>query len=485
MYYFRRYNKLFSLALCLLDAALLIGAFWLAYVIRANLGYILGIQTLPYASLVSGGIANLAAHAWLLLIIIPAWECALVWTGVLKPSRTAGLGDTTWTVTASVFVAAGLFGALAFALQLTFMSRGLMMIFIPLSAVVLSVEKCALVVILGAVRRHNRNLISVLVVGTGSRAYEFVRDIQTHPEWGMRIAGLVDNERERVGTVVAGVQVVGLLDDIPRLLVDSVIDLVAFLVPRKWLGEIDESVRHCQLQGVDVQVALDLFDHDTGRIRVTSHGKLPMLALEATLIHPWQATTKRLIDIAVSGLLLAVLSPLLLVIAVAIKLSSPGPIFYRQVRNGLRGREFTILKFRSMVREADELLKQLRDKNEMSGAAFKIANDPRVTRLGGFLRRFSLDELPQFINVFKGDMSLVGPRPLIASEKDKYEEWQRRRLSVRPGLTCLWQINGRNTTDFEHWMQLDLQYIDNCSILTDLKIIARTVPAMLRGRGAY
>ena len=143
-----------------------------------------------------------------------------------------------------------------------------------------------------------------------------------------------------------------------------------------------------------------------------------------------------------------------------------------------------MVKFRSMVGNADALLDELKDQNKMSGAAFKITDDPRVTRTGRFLRRFSLDELPQLLNVLKGDMSLVGPRPLIATEKDKYEEWQRRRMSVRPGLTCLWQINGRNEVDFEHWMELDLEYIDGWSILLDLKILAKTLPAVLRGHGA-
>jgi len=485
MYYFRQYNRLFSVAIFVLDAALLTGAFGIAYFGRADLVYVQGIKSLPYLSVLGEGIKNFGAHSWLLLLIIPAWESALVWAGVFKPSRQASIVDTAWTVTACTFVAAGLFGATAFALQLTFTSRGLMVLFVPLSAIVLSTEKCLFILVLGELRRRNRDLASVLVVGTGPRACEFMRDVQHHPEWGLRIAGLVDNDRERVGTIVEGVQVTGMLDDIPKILVDTVIDLVIFMVPRKWLGYIDESVRHCQLQGVEINIALDLFDHETGRIHITTHGTTPMLTLGATAIHPWQMTIKRLVDIVISGILLVALSPLLLAIAAAIKLTSPGPIFYRQLRNGLHGREFSILKFRSMVQEADDLLDALRDQNEMSGAAFKMEKDPRVTPLGAFLRRFSLDELPQFINVLMGDMSLVGPRPLIASEKDKYEEWQRRRLSVRPGLTCLWQITGRSTTDFEQWMQLDLQYIDNWSILRDLKIILGTVPAMLRGRGAY
>ncbi|MBI5094598.1 MAG: sugar transferase [Candidatus Hydrogenedentes bacterium] len=404
---------------------------------------------------------------------------------MFKPSRTAGALDTAWTVVGAIFVSAGLFGALAFAMKLDFMSRGFIVVFVLISAFALALEKCALMRGLSAARRRDRNLISVLIVGTGQRAHDYIRDMQEHPEWGMRALGVVDIDRKRIGSVISGVRVIGDLDCIPVLLVNNVIDVVAFVVPRTWLGEIGESVRHCELQGIDVQIALDLFPHKTGRVRVTSQGRTPVLSLEATAVHPWQAVVKRALDIVLSAVALVVLAPVMIVIAVLIKLASPGPVFFRQVRNGLRGREFKMLKFRSMVHDADAQLEALREQNQMSGAAFKMANDPRVTPLGKYLRKFSLDELPQFINVLRGDMSLVGPRPLIAAEKDKYEEWQRRRMSVRPGLTCLWQINGRSTVDFEHWMKLDLQYIDNWSILTDLKILAKTVPALLHGRGAY
>jgi exopolysaccharide biosynthesis polyprenyl glycosylphosphotransferase len=301
----------------------------------------------------------------------------------------------------------------------------------------------------------------------------------------MRVLGFLDKDPKLTGTVIAGVTVLGQIEELPQLLVEKVVDLVAFLVPRKWLGDIPESIRHCQIQGVDVQVAVDLFDHANGRVRFITKGKFPLLIMESTSVDAWQGATKRAIDIALSGTALLILSPLFLLIAAAIKLSSPGPIFYSQVRSGLRGREFKMLKFRSMVMHADDLLEDLREKNEMAGAAFKMANDPRITPIGRLLRRFSLDELPQLINILKGDMSIVGPRPLIATENNKYEEWQRRRMSVRPGLTCLWQINGRNKLDFEHWMELDLEYIDQWSLLMDLRIMVKTLPAVLQGRGAY
>jgi len=185
-----------------------------------------------------------------------------------------------------------------------------------------------------------------------------------------------------------------------------------------------------------------------------------------------------------ASLLLMVLSPVLVAIAIAIKLDSPGPVLFRQLRCGLHGRTFTFLKFRSMRVDAEALKKQLAPYNEMDGPAFKMTNDPRVTPLGRFLRRTSLDELPQLWNIIRGDMSIVGPRPAVLEEVRQYEPWQRRRLSMKPGLTCLWQVNGRNELTFEEWMRLDLEYIDNWSLWLDVKIALKTIPAVLFGRGA-
>jgi exopolysaccharide biosynthesis polyprenyl glycosylphosphotransferase len=193
---------------------------------------------------------------------------------------------------------------------------------------------------------------------------------------------------------------------------------------------------------------------------------------------------KRLFDIVVSAVALWMLVPLFAVVALLIKLSSRGPILFKQERVGQHGRPFHMLKFRSMVVNAEELKAKLAAQNEMSGPVFKMKNDPRVTWIGRFIRKFSIDELPQFINVLRGEMSIVGPRPPVPGEVARYEPWQRRRLSVRPGLTCIWQVSGRNQISFEEWMYLDMQYIDHWSLKDDLSLLLRTVPVVLTGRGA-
>jgi len=193
---------------------------------------------------------------------------------------------------------------------------------------------------------------------------------------------------------------------------------------------------------------------------------------------------KRAFDVVASALALLVLAPVFAATAIAIKLDSQGPVFFRQRRVGLNGRTFQILKFRSMYVDAEARLEQLRARNEMTGPVFKMANDPRVTRVGRLIRKTSLDEFPQFWNVLLGDMSVVGPRPPLPAEVRKYRQWQRRRLSMKPGLTCIWQVSGRNQIDFERWMELDLEYIDDWSLWRDLHICLRTIPAVLTARGA-
>lgn len=203
-----------------------------------------------------------------------------------------------------------------------------------------------------------------------------------------------------------------------------------------------------------------------------------------TVTSPMQDALKRAIDVALSGIALVALAPLFVGVAAAIKLTSPGPVFFSQVRVGLRGRHFNMFKFRSMVVDAEKKLEALRSRNEQTGPVFKMTRDPRITRVGRVLRKYSIDELPQIFNVFRGDMSIVGPRPPVPSEVAQYKPWQRRRLSVRPGLTCFWQVQGRNSIGFEEWMLLDLQYVDQWSLTRDVELIGRTVPVVVTGRGA-
>ncbi len=268
------------------------------------------------------------------------------------------------------------------------------------------------------------------------------------------------------------------------MLAGNVIDEVIFAVSRRDLDRFEDLVLALQEQGVLTRFALDFFPHTQAKIRLEELDGVPLVTFSTSPNGTLSLAFKRLIDVALSALLLALAAPIVVFVATAIRISSQGAVLFRQTRCGLNGRRFTLYKFRTMVEDAEERRHEVAHLNEMDGPVFKARNDPRVTALGRFLRKFSLDELPQLWNVLKGDMSLVGPRPPIPEEVEQYQRWQRRRLAMRPGLTCLWQVSGRNQLDFEQWMRLDLQYIDSWSPWLDFKILAKTVPVVLSGRGA-
>jgi exopolysaccharide biosynthesis polyprenyl glycosylphosphotransferase len=319
------------------------------------------------------------------------------------------------------------------------------------------------------------------VVGSGELADEITETIRAHPEWGMRLAGYVlEGGRSAPEDGV----ILGQLDQLGRILEDHVLDDVVFAVPRERLHAIEDAVRLCEEQGVATLISLDVLRFGYSRMSVGDMDGLPVLALTRTPSDRLALAAKRMFDVAVSVGVLVLFSPLLVGAAVAIKLDSPGPLFFSQRRVGVHGRIFHILKFRSMYLDAEARLEALRQHNEMTGPVFKMTNDPRVTRVGRILRRMSLDEFPQFLNVLSGEMSVVGPRPPLPSEVRQYKRWQRRRLSMKPGITCIWQISGRNEIDFDRWMELDLQYIDQWSLWNDLRICMLTVPAVLGARGA-
>lgn len=263
------------------------------------------------------------------------------------------------------------------------------------------------------------------------------------------------------------------------------VDEVLITLPIKsCYDEINHCLSVCHEAGIPASVSTDLFEFDRPRPDLvrTSAGSV-RLQYKRTHRPRWKTALKRLVDIAGSAFALIALALPMLAIAIAVKLTSRGPVFYFQQRSGVNGRTFRFPKFRTMVVNADELRKQIEHLNEQEGPVFKMRNDPRITRVGRILRRYSLDELPQFFCVLIGQMSLVGPRPPIPAEVERYEWWQRRRLSVKPGLTCLWQIQGRNDIPFREWMLLDLKYIDEWSLGLDLKLILQTIPAVIRGSG--
>ncbi len=343
--------------------------------------------------------------------------------------------------------------------------------------------RMGILVVLQTIRRKGYNYQNLLVVGTGSRARKFAQTLNAHPEWGYRVRGYLDQDPALLGRRITGHPVVGTLEDLPQLLDRCVIDEVVFIVPRSWLSHIEGALRVCEEQGITISIGADLYNLPVAKPVLTEFEGVPMLTYSTTPFAPGKLGLKRAMDVAGAFFLLILGFPFILGIAAAIRLTSPGPVLFRQTRLGLNGRRFTLLKFRTMVDGAHKRREEMAHLNEMTGPVFKLSNDPRVTWVGWFLRRWSLDELPQLINIFKGEMSLVGPRPPLPTEVTQYLPWQKRRLSMRPGLTCLWQVNGRNTIDFEKWVRLDLEYIDKWSLALDCKILGRTLPAVLLGQG--
>jgi exopolysaccharide biosynthesis polyprenyl glycosylphosphotransferase len=332
-----------------------------------------------------------------------------------------------------------------------------------------------------ALRRRGFNARRFAVVGSGELADEVARLLGLHPEWGCSLAGVILEGRD---ADPGRLPVLGFLDDIGSVLEQHVLDQVIFALPSSQLPAAEEAARACQLQGVAVMICLDLLHGGIGQMSLTRLEGVPAITFSTVPSDSVALAVKRAFDVAVSAMALLLLSPVLLGVAAAIRLDSPGPALFRQRRVGLNGREFWLLKFRSMREDAEAQLASLRARNEMSGPVFKMTHDPRVTRVGRFIRRTSLDEFPQFLNVLWGEMSIVGPRPPIPSEVRQYQRWQRRRLSVKPGITCTWQVSGRNEVDFDTWMRLDLDYIDNWSLARDLSICMKTIPAVLTARGA-
>jgi exopolysaccharide biosynthesis polyprenyl glycosylphosphotransferase len=277
------------------------------------------------------------------------------------------------------------------------------------------------------------------------------------------------------------------LYELEEVLAKEAVDEVFVALPvERYSNIVDGVVQQCEEQGIMVRVRTPMFNLKIARSHMDDLDGVPVISIHSGPQEGWQLFVKRLIDVACSALLLILLSPLLLLVTLLIKATSPGPVFFRQERIGLNKRRVQLLKFRTMVPDADEKQLELEHLNEADGPVFKIKKDPRVTPVGRFLRRFSIDELPQLFNVLAGEMSLVGPRPLPIRDVEKIDEqWHKRRFSVKPGLTCLWQVNGRSDVNFERWVRLDLQYIDQWSLGLDVKILAKTIPAVIRGSGAY
>ena len=378
-------------------------------------------------------------------------------------------------------------GGLGLFLRMDIITPRFLMVFSFIAIPLVIVSRLVMRYTLKGIRRLGRNLNFILIVGTNPRAISIARKIESKKELGYRLIGFVDDgwwnsNVEETGNYSRVTDLKG----VPEYLKNHIVDEVIICVPIK--SQFDASSRiiaQCQEQGITARIITDAFEPRNGYSNVGQFEGNHVLTVNTGPTTNAGIFIKRLLDLLISLTLLVVLAPVILLIAGLIKFTSDGPVFFVQKRVGRNKRIFNLYKFRTMVENAEEIMVLLEEQNESSGPVFKIRNDPRITPLGRILRNTSLDELPQLINVFKGDMSLVGPRPLPLRDYAGFEKhWHRRRFSVLPGITCLWQIQGRNLISFERWMELDMEYIDHWSLWLDVKILLKTIPAVLKGSGA-
>ena len=402
-------------------------------------------------------------------------------------SRWEEIRDICGATTLGTVVIAG--AALVF--RLWVVNRVFLLLFWVLTTSTVIVSRTVIRAALAYARKHGRNQRNLLVIGTNARAMTLVQRIQTKPELGYRLLGFADEEWTGMEEFKKhGYALVADLDTLPAYVRRNVVDEVVLALPIRSFHTLASRIAGaCEQQGIIVRFMPNIFDLKEAKHRTDElGGEDSLISHDSTIADAWGLAIKRAIDIVLSSAAIVLLSPVMVLTAVLVKLTAPGPILFIQKRLGRNKRMFNIFKFRTMVVDAETRLKDIEHQNEVSGPVFKIKNDPRVTPLGRFLRKTSIDELPQLFNVLKGDMSLVGPRPLQVRDYELFdtfcEDWQRRRFSVRPGITCLWQIKGRSSIPFEKWMELDLQYIRTWSLWLDLEILAKTVPAVLRGSGA-
>jgi exopolysaccharide biosynthesis polyprenyl glycosylphosphotransferase len=444
-------KRIFAVNLWLTDLVLTTASFFLAYRFRL-LFDLKGHTVMP-----------IQVYFWLLAIILPTWALLLPLFRVYSEPTLPPL-----TQIGRLSKAIG-FAWLVVAVLISFVNPDASnRIVVLLMLVVNYILLVSYRVVLMKVTKHGAlDIRHVAVVGNASSAHEVGRTIKRYDMWGLKLIGVFSHDEARA------------------LLEGGGVDELIIVVDRESLNEYTDTFLLCEELGVTARVVLNFFPHSIARMELQEFDGLPLLSFSTTPTNEALMFVRRILDVLLATVIVVIFGPLVMLpTAILIKLTSPGPVLFKQKRCGLNGRVFTMYKFRSMVDNAEQLRVEMEAFNEMDGPVFKSSRDPRITTIGKIIRRRSIDELPQLFNVLQGHMSLVGPRPPLPQEVARYERWQRRRLSMKPGMTCLWQISGRNEVSFEDWMKLDLTYIDNWSLLLDLKILLKTVPVVLLGRGA-
>ncbi|MCS7063864.1 MAG: sugar transferase [Methylacidiphilales bacterium] len=462
-----RKQQFYYQILQLIDAFLLSFALYLAFWLRS--------EVMPYFLLEPIESITFYNYLWLIGIILPLGPLLLEFNGLYRGSMIRRLRQLIWPIIRAIAFLTLVLAATTLALKIpeNVMSRGVFVAYIPCSTALIVLREYLFRRWLIQKSRNEADRQHILICSDAASFHRWQNEFQSQPISSYAIKGhisLEDVQREEF---------------LKRLHQEN-IDLVVVELHERHLHTCSEIVQACETEGVEVWVTADFLRTSLARPSFDKFYGRPLLIFRTTPDSSFQLLCKSLIDRIGALILLITLSPLFLLIAAAILVTSGPPIFYSQPRSGRYGRVFRMHKFRTMIKDAEKLQPELQARNEMRGPVFKIENDPRITPIGRFLRRWSLDELPQLWNVLRGEMSLVGPRPLPVYETENFSDYsQRRRMSVRPGLTCLWQVAGRNEIkDFSDWVRLDLEYIDNWSLWLDIQILLRTIPAVLARRGA-
>ena len=486
----RRQWRIFErIAMLLLDATLIVAAFRLAYDIRF---YLLGNSSLLKAihdnlnenSLPSKIPPTLGSFTPLGIGVVIGLIAIFTLRGLYNIRLTGTWFRQVWTIANAATTGLAILITYFFVFQPPSSSRLLVPFVWAIAIVMLSAGRLIVSVAMGMLYRLGLGETHLLVVGSGRLGKMIMQNIVANPNLGYSIVGFLHDMNEPPSDF-GRFKMLGTLEDLGMVIRSMPVDEVIIALPSYLHEQSIRSVRLCERFGTSFKLVPDLYELSLSRIDMETVEGIPLIGIKQVSLNSFQNLITRLVDISLSVLLIVLGSPLWLCIALAIRLSSPGEIIYKQTRIGLNGRPFKVYKFRSMYKNADQVLAALWAKNEAQGPLFKMKEDPRITPIGKFLRRTSFDEFPQLINVIKGDMSLVGPRPPLPHEVAQYEEWQKGRLAIKPGMTGLWQVRGRSDISFDEGVLMDLYYIENWSLRLYFQILLRTIPVVLFSRGAY
>lgn len=447
------------------------------------IAFVLAYNTVQMAT---GRLSDILDYSWVLIVVIPVWLFLLTYFGLYDSMRTKSFFVVASELLKVHVIGGFIVSSSVFLVHATNYSRLLFGSFIISSLVLIVLAKGVIKLLLMHFRRKGYNSRNILIVGSGEQMRRFVEVIRQHEDWGFIIVGIVRLSEESATEDIPGCAHLGYIQDLLKICKQNMIDEVIFSLPPSCLSMVDEFLVLLQEMGISVRMVIDLYDVPTSHKELSMfHGEIPMLTYHCKEFDSGQLFMKRCLDIIGSCVGLMITGLLLPIVAAAIRLESSGPVFFSQIRVGENGRTFRCWKFRSMFLDAEDRKQELMARNEMQGAMFKMKDDPRITRVGKFIRKTSIDELPQFWNVLKGEMSLVGTRPPTMDEVANYENWHRKRICIKPGITGLWQVSGRNQIqDFDDVVRLDIRYIEEWSMWLDIKLLLKTIWVVVVGKGA-